>query len=90
MLPMSPDVVSVQPLPAYRLLLEFSNGERKIFDVTSYLTFGVFAQLNDPTVFSAVRVSQGIVEWPGELDLSPDTVYLTSVPADDVASSTAA
>jgi hypothetical protein len=90
MLPMSPDVVSVQPLPAYRLLLEFSNGERKIFDVTSYLTFGVFAQLNDPAVFSAVRVSQGIVEWPGELDLSPDTVYLTSVPADDVASSTAA
>jgi hypothetical protein len=90
MLPMSPDVVSVQPLPAYRLLLEFSNGERKIFDVTSYLTFGVFAQLNDPAVFSAVRVSQGIVEWPGELDLSPDTVYLTSVPADDVASSSAA
>ena len=90
MRPMNPRVVSVKPLSEYRLLVEFSNGERKILDVSSYLTFGVFQQLKDPAVFSAVRVSYGTVEWPGEMDLCPDTVYLESVPANDLTSSTAA
>jgi len=87
---MDPDVLSGSSLPQYRLLLEFMNGERKIFDVSPYLSLGVFQRLKDPAVFSAVRVAYGSVEWPGEIDLSYDTVYLEGVPVDDLAFRTVA
>jgi hypothetical protein len=90
MLPINTDVTSVQPLPEYRLLVEFSNGERKIFDVTPYLSKGVFVQLRDLAIFAAVRVTFCSVEWPGEIDLSHDTLYIRGVPADDLTSRTVA
>ena len=77
---MNPKVRSVQPLPPHRLLLEFSNGEQRIFDVGPYLSRGIFAALRDPKVFGAARVIAGSVEWPGDIDLSYDTLYLESVP----------
>lgn len=83
-LPLNPRVTSVQPLPQYQLLLEFSNGERKIFDASPYLHSGAFTQLRNPDTFNAVRVVFGSVEWPGEIDLSYDTVYLEGKPADEL------
>ena len=90
MLPMNPKVASVRPLPQHRLFVEFSNGERKIFDVTPYLSKGVFVQLREPATFAAVRVTFCSVEWPGEIDLSHDTLYICGTPADDLTSRTVA
>jgi hypothetical protein len=78
---MNPKVRSVRALPEYSLLLEFANGERRVFDVAPYLSRGVFERLRDPASFGAVRVVSGSVEWPGHIDLSYDTVYLGSAPA---------
>lgn len=78
---MNPKIFSARPLPDHCLLLEFANGERRVFDVTPYLSKGVFQKLRDPASFSAVRVVGGSVEWPGSIDLSYDTVYLGSAPA---------
>jgi hypothetical protein len=36
---------------------------------------GVFAALKDPIVFEQVRVDDGAVTWPGNLDLAPDAMY---------------
>lgn len=77
---MNPKVRSVQPLPPHRLLLEFSNGEQRIFDVEPYLSRGVFVALRNPNTFVAARVIAGSVEWPGAIDLSYDTLYLGSEP----------
>jgi hypothetical protein len=73
-------VTATLPLPAARLLLTFSNGEQRIFDVAPYLDKGIFTQLKDPQYFSRVRVVAGHVEWPNQQDFSPDTLYLRSVP----------
>ena len=69
-------------LPAldYQLELIFENGEQRIFDVKPYLKRGVFVRLQNRATFQAVRVVAGSVEWPGELDLSYDTLYLESQP----------
>lgn len=77
---MGPLVVAVAPLADYRLSVEFDSGERRIFDVKPYLDTGVFRKLRDGR-FDSVRVVGGAVEWPGEIDLSWDTVYLRGVPA---------
>ena len=80
---MNPYVLSVQPLEDYRLNLMFENGERRIFDVKPYLQRGVFVRLQNRATFQAARVIAGSVEWPGELDLSYDTLYRESKPVDD-------
>lgn len=77
---MNPKVRAVKPLPHYRLLLEFTNGEQRVFDVAPYLDKGVFQALRGPASFEAVRTVAGSVEWPGNIDLSYDTVYLESSP----------
>ena len=62
--------VSTIPLPEdYRLEIVFENDEHRIFDVKPYLYRGVFVRLQNHSMFEAVRVVAGSVEWPGGLDL---------------------
>jgi hypothetical protein len=90
MLLTSPKVISIAPLPEHRLLLEFSNGERRIFDLSSYLSFGIFAQLREPAALAAARIEYGSVEWPIGAGLSYDTLYIDSTRIDEMTSGTAA
>lgn len=36
---------------------------------------GVFACLKDPQAFRQARVQDGVLTWPGELDLAPDAMH---------------
>ena len=80
---MNPYVKSVRPLDDYRLEILFENGERRVFDMSPYLQRGVFVRLQNRAAFQAARVVAGSVEWPGEVDLSYDTLYLDSQPVHD-------
>lgn len=82
---MNPYVRLVRPLGDYRLELVFENGERRIFDVKPYLEYGVFKRLQNQATFRGVRVIAGSVEWPGEIDLSYDTLYVESQPVAELA-----
>ncbi|MFZ4558302.1 MAG: DUF2442 domain-containing protein [Pseudanabaena sp.] len=73
---MNPYVKKVKPLENYCLMLWFTNGEQKIFDLKPYLNKGVFNQLKNTALFASVRVVAGSVEWSNGIDLSYDTLYL--------------
>jgi len=77
---MNPYVKSVRPQENYCLLLTFENGERRIFDLKPYLDKGVFTRLKNAALFKTARVVSGSVEWRGEIDLSYDTLYISSIP----------
>ena len=77
---MNPHVKSVRPQENYCLLLTFENGEKRIFDLKPYLDKGVFTRLKNVALFKTLRVVSGSVEWHGEIDLSYDTLYLSSIP----------
>ncbi len=77
---MNPHVKQVRPLEDYQLEVIFENGEQRLFNMKPYLQKGVFVRLRNRAVFRAARVVAGSVEWPGELDLSYDTLYLESQP----------
>ncbi len=81
---MNPHVKRVNALDDYQLALEFENGERRIFDLAPYLSRGIFVRLQNRALFQAARVVAGSVEWPGGLDLSYDTLYLESQPAEAI------
>ena len=77
---MNPHVKQVRPLEDYQLEVIFENGEQRLFNMKPYLQKGVFVRLQNRAVFRSARVVAGSVEWPGELDLSYDTLYLESQP----------
>ena len=77
---MIPQIAAVRVKPEYRLLLEYENGETRLFDASPYLDRGVFTRLKEPKLFAQARIEFGTVTWPGELDIAPETLYLRSQP----------
>lgn len=72
---MNPRLKTVKPRPDYTLLLEFTNGETRVFDMKPYLDTGIFRELKDMSLFNSVRSFLGSVQWRNGQDLCPDTLY---------------
>ena len=77
---MNPRVSKVQAAEDFHVKLTFDNGEARIFDVSPYLSRGIFQDLKEPTYFGRVKVAFGSIEWPGGQDFCPDTLYEFSKP----------
>jgi len=73
--------ISVEPLNDHRLLITFSNNERRIFSLQPYLNDSYFAPLRNLVIFKLVKINQITVEWPGGIDICPDELYYNSKPA---------
>ncbi len=72
------DVVEVQTLGGYRLLLTFEGGERREVDISKLVPFdGVFAPLKDESYFRQVRINPdvGTIVWPNGADFCPDVLF---------------
>lgn len=76
---MCPEVISALPLDDTRVLVKFSNGENRIFDMSPYFEFPVFQALKSPRFFRCVRVEHGTLTWPNDADLCPETIYAKSI-----------
>lgn len=75
---MNPRVTDVKPSQDYTLVLTFSNGEVRLFDVKPYLDKGIFRELRELRAFNSVRPFLGSVQWQGGQDLCPDTLHQQS------------
>jgi hypothetical protein len=70
-------IVAAKPLTAFRIELQFDNGESGVIDLSSFAGRGVFATWDESGVFEQVSVSaEGALQWPGEIDMCPDSLYL--------------
>ena len=72
-------VKGVKPINNYNLILTFSNGEKRQFDMNPYLDKGIFQELRDISKFNTVRLSFDTIEWDNEADLDPEILYKYSV-----------
>jgi hypothetical protein len=70
-------IESAQPLPGHRLKVRFNDGLEGVYPVEPERRGGVFLKLLEPTIFKAVSINRdfGCVEWPGGVDLCPDTMH---------------
>ncbi|MBN9357617.1 MAG: DUF2442 domain-containing protein [Herbaspirillum huttiense] len=69
------EVVELKQCGEYALQVRFRDGvEGPVRFLPSFFR-GVFAELQDPAQFSRVRLVDGVVTWPGELDLAPDAMH---------------
>ncbi|MBQ9633910.1 MAG: DUF2442 domain-containing protein [Schwartzia sp.] len=76
--------IAVKPTEDYKLLLIFSTGEKKLFDVRPYLDMPFFSKLKDKESFNQVFVNDYTVEWKNGCDIAPHELYDDSVSYDGV------
>jgi len=74
------EVSSIKILDDEMLLVEFSTGETRLFDVTSLLDKGsTFAPLSKEENRRTAKVTHDFVSWlDGEIDIAPETLYSES------------
>lgn len=75
-----PKVIYVEPLENYHLLLRFSTGEQRIFDVRPYIAGYWYGQLNNLKTFATAHIAGHTVEWNGVQDIAPHELYDLSIP----------
>ena len=69
------DVTEVKVIANHILRVHFKDGcEGQVKFLPTFFR-GVFQHLEDKTQFQKVMVVDGVVTWPGELDLAPDAMY---------------
>jgi hypothetical protein len=70
-------IETAQPLSGYRLKIRFNDGLEGIYPVEPERRGGVFLKLLEVKTFNAVTINPdfGCVEWPGGVDLCPDTMH---------------
>ena len=75
---MNPRVKTVSYKSPYKLVLIFTNEERKIFDFNQYISYRIYDCLKNEGLSAKARVMNGTVVWNDEVDFDPDTLYLES------------
>ena len=78
-----PKAIDVKPRSDYRLLVTFSNNEKRLFDVKPYLRFKPFNELRNAALFNTVKPAGLSIEWLHGQDICPDELYYNSVPDDN-------
>ena len=59
----------------YRLEVLFRDGTNGIVDLSDEPFDGVFAPFADQDFFKQATLENGVVVWPGGLDIAPDAMY---------------
>jgi hypothetical protein len=74
------DVITVEVMQEYNLVLTFENGEVRLFDMLQYMDLKPYNKLKGSPLFKLAKVEYGTVVWPGEIDIAPETLYSESKP----------
>ncbi len=69
--------LEVRALGPYRIWLRYQDGTQGEVDLSHLAGKGVFSVWDHEGVFAKVRLGpHGAIEWPGDVDLCPDAIYL--------------
>lgn len=72
-------IISVNVVGELSLLVTFSSGEERIFDMAYLMKYPVYKNLEDYELFKTVYVENGVLVWNnGEIDIAPEEVYKES------------
>lgn len=74
------DIIAVAARKDYSLVLEFENGERRIFDMRPLMVVKPWDRIAALPLFLRASVGCGTVVWPGGVDIAPETLYDDSLP----------
>ncbi len=77
--------VQVKAGPNYKLWLKYADGVEGEVDLSHLAGKGVFSLWDDYAAFEKVYIgNSGQIAWTDEIDICPDTVYMSLVYTDEV------
>lgn len=69
-------IKNINVLENFNLNIEFTTGEKKLFDMNSYLKLPAFEPLNNAHLFKNVANKKYFIVWESfDIDLSADTLW---------------
>ena len=68
-------VETVTPRRDYTLLIDFANGERRVYDARELLADNCFAPLRSVEFFMLAHRAGHSVVWNDEIDISPEYLF---------------
>lgn len=72
-------IVNVKVVGELSLLVTFSSGEERIFDMSYLMKYDIYKKLKDYEIFKNVYIENGVLVWNnGEIDIAPEEVYKES------------
>ena len=74
-MPMNWDVTEVKVIDHTALRVRFHDGLEGEVKFLPSAFRGVFTHLSQPAEFIQAYVQQGVLTWPGELDLAPEAMH---------------
>ncbi|MDB5774614.1 MAG: hypothetical protein JWP38_747 [Herbaspirillum sp.] len=69
------DVIEVKLAGEFAISVRFKDGVEGVVKFLPTAFRGVFSPLRDASQFQQVKLVDGVVTWPGELDLAPDAMH---------------
>lgn len=69
------DVIAASVVGDLRFAVRFADGVEGEVEFLPAHLHGVFEPLRNPEFFRRIRVTDGFVTWPGDIDLAPDAMY---------------
>jgi hypothetical protein len=73
-------ITEAKVVDRFHVFVRFNDGVSGVVDLSYLAGRGVFRAWEQKGIFEQLSVSpQGALEWPGELDLCPDSLYLRVV-----------
>ena len=73
-------ITDAKPTDRFRVFLRFDDGASGTVDLSHLAGRGVFRAWLQEGVFEQLSISPiGALQWPGDLDLCPDSLYLQMV-----------
>lgn len=74
-----PRLLKVRPLGNYLLLLDYSNGEKRVFNGEPLFDWHEhYDKLRDTNFFNEVYIAGGTLVWDNEIDIDPVILYESS------------
>lgn len=70
------DVIEVKLVKHLEFSVRFEDGLNGTVRILPSFLTGVFSSLKQPDFFAKVFLNDGVVTWPGEIDLAPDAMYV--------------
>ena len=72
-------VTEIKIISELCMLVSFSNGEKRIFDLQEIVKYPAYEKLKDFSIFKNAYIEHGVIIWDnGKIDIAPETVYKNS------------
>jgi hypothetical protein len=69
------DVTAIEVQGDFAVWVRFRDGLEGVGEFLPSAFRGVFVRLRAPEEFRQARIEDGVLTWPGELDLAPDAMH---------------